>query len=313
LETLDGKLGVRCVVYISTYEFRKKKNTNRLCVYITPETENFGLADRIRTMRTAYVCAVENNMDFCIYHNNGFKLEEYFEPNEVDWRISEEEICLGVNQVKFNFLYSKFQKIENCGKEYHFHKALANIDDGFLPEELKGRYSDASVYRKLFRLSPRLQHLVEAIMDEKSLIENEYIAVHGRFLNFFEQVESYGDVKSSLEERQLMLKRLSYTLKKIYEQEHKPIVLFSDSNTFLKYPHSEYVIVLPGFVSHLSNSKLFSNCIDKTFVDLVVMSKAERIYSLVGQNIYGGGFSRDASFLGDKPFVSFPVVGEERI
>lgn len=289
----------------------KKRNPNRLIVYITPDTEMSGLADRLRTMRTAYVFAVENNLEFYIYHNNGFLLEDYFEPNEIDWRIRKEDIGKGLNRVEFRFLYDKLEKISTHNKELHLHKAMRNINEGFLPDCLRSKYSDASVYRKLFKLSTKLHNMVDGIMRRHGIVENEYVVVHARFTNFFEKVEMHGMVTSTAQERALMLKRLTKTLFKIHDQTGMPIVLFSDSNTFLQYPHAEFVSVLPGSVSHLSNSTESVNYIDKTFVDLVVMSRGTQIFSLRGENIYGGGFSLDASFLGNKPFIRFDVADDD--
>jgi hypothetical protein len=238
-------------------------------------------------------------------------LEDYFEPNEIDRRIRKEDIGKGLNRVEFRFLYDKLEKINSHNKELHLHKAMRNINEGFLPDYLSSKYSDASVYRKLFKLSPKVRNMVDGIMRSHGLVENEYVVVHARFTNFFEKEEMHGMVTSSAQERALMLKRLTKTLDKIHDQTGMPIVLFSDSNTFLQYPHADFVSVLPGAVSHLSNSTESINYIDKTFVDLVVMSRGARIFSLRGANIYGGGFSLDASFLGNKPFIRFDVADDD--
>ena len=294
---------------LCTYNFIdiRKRNSRRIIVNITEATERSGLADRLKTMRTAYVCAAESGFDFYIYHTSGFRLEDYFEPNEINWKITAKEMSHGLNKISFNFLYDKFRLLNDNGREWHFHKALASINDGFLPAELKHKYNDAEVYRKLFKFSDKLITMVNEAMDAKNLRENEYNVVHTRFTNFFEIVEIYGQITSTEEERKTMLKRLSLTLRKIHQETSKPIVLFSDSNTFLQYSHPEYIITLPGDVSHISNSNSKKKYIDKTFIDFVVMSKAARIYSIIGDNIYGGGFAKDASYLGNKPYFQVPL------
>lgn len=86
------------------FDFTPRKK-NRVIVYMTDTSEHCGLADRLRTMRTAYVLAKENGRELYIYHNKGFKLEDYLEPNEVDWRIEEKDISFGLNRICFVIFY----------------------------------------------------------------------------------------------------------------------------------------------------------------------------------------------------------------
>lgn len=290
------------------FDFKWRK-PGRVVVYMTEASEVSGLADRLRTIRCAYVLAVENNRNLYVYHDKGFRLEDYLEPNEIDWRINPEQISFGLNRVVISFFITQFQHLRKR-KEYHIYKTLCVVNtEGFLPDNLKEKYSDYTVSRKLFKYSPRLVEMVENAMKRENLVENEYVCVHVRFTNFFEMVETYGRVQSTEEQRNLMLKRVKATIEKIYEESgNEKILLLSDSNYFLQSSHADYVQILPGEVHHIAKEKDGCAIVDKTFLDLLIMAKGKAIYSIVGEHIYGGGFAQDASFLENKPFHKIQLV-----
>ena len=290
------------------FDFRWRKS-RRVVVYMTERSEVSGLADRLRTIRCAYVLAAESGRNLHVYHDKGFLLEDYLEPNEIDWRIKPEQISFGLNRVVISIFINQFQRLRKR-KEYHIYKTLCVVNtEGFLPDNLKEKYSDHIVSRKLFKYSPRLVEMVESAMKREHLVENEYICVHVRFTNFFEKVETYGAVKSTEEQRLLTLRRVRATIEKIHdESECKKIVLLSDSNYFLQSGHADYVQILPGEVTHIAKEKEGHAIVDKTFLDLLIMAKSRTIYSITGEHIYGGGFAQDASFLENKPFRVMPLV-----
>ena len=81
------------------FDFRRL-NPARVIIYMSETTEFAGLADRFKTFVNGYILAQENKRSFHIYHDKGFKLEKYLEPNKIDWRITPSDICWGLNKVK---------------------------------------------------------------------------------------------------------------------------------------------------------------------------------------------------------------------
>lgn len=309
-----------------------ERNANRVIVYMTEQTQETGLADRIRTMTTAYIMAAEAGRDFYIYHDKGFKLEDYLLPNEVDWRISQDDISKGINKVSFLFLYSRFQKLTDTGREWHIYQSNNIIDNQFLPDALKDKYSDASVFRKLFRIHPDLMTHAAQVMENMGITERGYVAVHTRFLNFFEQVEPVIDKSPKQErvakdvdfgtgtedEKAKMLLDMKYTLENIHRETGLPIVLFSDTNSFLASPHAPYVHLVPGTVGHICLHQK-ADTIQKTFLDLIIMSKAETVYSILGENLHRmtpqsdnqarmNGFSHLGAYMGNRPFIRYQLM-----
>lgn len=291
--------------------FSSAKNKDCVVVYMSSNHQHGGLADRLRTMRTAYVCAAINNKKFYIYHNvNNLIIEEYLSPNKIDWRIKKEDIDFCLKNISVCAYYKVIPEIRHS-REVHMYSS-----DGIISEMKNAPanplLTDHEVHHFLFKPTSFLERMVQQTMEENQLIENEYIAFHLRFLNFFEPVEINGVVSSTQEEQLQMIQDVHRVIDKVYrESTIKNVVIFSDSNLFLNSKHPEYIKYIPGVVGHISKHA-DKQITDKTFVDLFIMSKAKAIYSIRGKNIYGGGFSREASIIGNKPFIQVPLKEGDR-
>ena len=282
-------------------------DTTKLIVYMTEGTEYAGLADRLRTFVSAAIIAAENNRHLCIYHDKGFALEQYLKPNDADWRINPSEICRNAAQVECLWFNKTLPKQLSPQKECHAY-ALYDIIPT-LPEHLKDIYTYERVFNKLFRPTDYLSSIVEQAMQACEISDNAYIAVHLRFLNFYEPVEEHVTQPTGTPEQQKqVLIRVHAALKRIHQEAGGllPIVLFSDSNRFLQAPHPDYVKVLPGTVGHIIRHNGTDEITDKTFTDLMVMSKAKRIYRITGKHIYNGGFAQTAADIGGKELIERP-------
>ncbi len=290
--------------------FHSAKNKDCVVVYMS-DNHKAGLADRLRTIRTAYACAAINNKSFFVYHNvNHLLLEEYLIPNEVDWRISKEKIDFNLKNIAICYNFRTIPKIHHS-KELHIYTANGIIAEMTNADSFP-QLNDHTVHSLLFKPSSYLEKLIQQTMKENCLAENEYIAFHLRFLNFFEPVEINGKVTSTPEEQLQMIENVHRVIDKVYQESGiKNIVIFSDSNYFLNTAHPAYIKRLPGIVGHIAKH-YDKQTTDKTFVDLFVMSKAKAIYSIRGQNIYGGGFSREAAIIGNKPFIEVPLKEGDR-
>lgn len=285
----------------------------RIISYMTEGTEFTGIADRLRSIVTAYVIARENNRKYYIYHDKDFKLYDYLEPAGEDWRIDEKEICRGLNNVAFLWCLKTWPKLNPLRKEYHCYWASSLIDLKVLPPGIQEKYTFSSAFWSLFKMSPRLELMVENAMDAANLTENNYVAVHLRFLNFFEAVEEHStdlNGTASADEQKAMLAAVNLTLRNIYSEYGMRIVLFADSNRFLEATHPDFCTILPGKVGHVLRHTHNESITDKAFVDLMVISKAKAVISITGEGIYGGGFSMTAATIGHKPFIKVPLEKE---
>lgn len=283
-----------------------KPDSSRLIVYMTEGTEYAGLADRLRTFISAAIIATENNRRLCIYHDKGFALEQYLEPNEADWRIKPEEICRDASQVECLWFSRTLPKQLHPQKECHAY-ALDNILLE-LPRQMQGKYTYAEVFHKLFRPTAYLSSMVTQAMQACGIADKAYVAVHLRFLNFFEPVEEHmTQATGTPEQQKQVLIRVHAALERIHQESGGlPIVLFADSNRFLQANHPEYVKILPGTVGHIIRHNAAADIADKAFTDLFVMSKAKSIYRITGKHIYNGGFAKAAAGIGGKELIERP-------
>lgn len=278
---------------------------------MTEGTEFTGIADRLRSIVTAYVVAKENNREYYIYHDKDFNLDEYLEPAGTDWRIRKKDIRRGLNNVAFLWFLQTWPKLNPWRNEYHCYWASSLIDMGVLPSDIQAKYTFSSAFWSLFKMSQKLKLMVKEAMEAAHLSENNYVAVHLRFMNFFEAVEERStdsNGTATKEEQENMLAAVNQTLHKIYNEHPLHIVLFADSNRFLESAHPDFCTILPGTVGHVLCHSHNEAIISKAFVDLMVMAKAKTVISIVGKGIYGGGFAMTAASIGHKPFIKVPLA-----
>lgn len=283
--------------------------TNRFIIYMSETTEFAGLADRFKTFINGYILSQENNRSIHIYHNKGFPLEKYLEPNEIDWRISPHEICWGLNRVQLLWFDQFPLTLKKTGKEYHGYALYADITP-LLTEEKQKKYEFSKVFNTLFQPSTHLKHLLDSAMKACDLQENQFIAVHLRFLDFFEPVEKEATQATGTPAQQAqMILNIHHTIDHIRKKSGcNSVLLFSDSNKFLQASHPDYIKVLPGTVGHISRHSGTDFITDKAFTDLFVMGKARHIYRILGEHIYPGGFAQTAARLAGKECIDCDYI-----
>ena len=283
----------------------------RFIIYMSESTEFAGLADRIKTFVNGYILATENNRKLFIYHDKGFSLQKYLEPGLIDWRISPSEIYWGLNKIQFLWFDNFTLTLKKKNKEYHGYALFPDLTPSLSPVQ-RERYNFSKVFNTLFRPTEHLQQLVQRAMEVCGLEKDAYIAVHIRFLDFFEPVEKEATVASGTPlQQEQMIKNIHATLELIHEKNGcNSILLFSDSNSFLCARHPSYIKILPGTVGHISRNNGSDHITDKAFTDLFVMSMAKRIYRILGEHIYAGGFALTAARIADKPCIDITYSDE---
>lgn len=295
----------------STYKlFAPDSNTTKerriIRLHIKGGSDAPGLADRIKAYVSTYIIAKESGYNFYIYHDYGFKLDDYLEPNEVDWRIKKNDINFGIRHFKILWSVSHIQPLNQKILEYHTHFHQDVISN--LPNELKDEYSMHRVFNKLFKPTHYLSDLLEKNLHSLRLKDNTYIAVHCRFLDFFEAVEHKSDEypfmkHASKEEQKLMMVSIHKTLDMIHSRNMEmPILLFSDSSKFLNSDHQDFVRTVKGKVGHIFTHSGDKDVIDKAFIDMLLISKANKVYNIIGPGTLASGYSRQAALIGNKPF-----------
>lgn len=290
----------------SLYQFRKISSEKRvICVWKKGGSDATGLADRIKGMVSSYILADIYGYKFYTYHNHGFVMQDYLEPNEVDWPIDISQVSMGLNRFKIIWNLRQLPKLDTTVNEYHTHRTVDLTQS--LPQELAEKYAFHKVFHKLFKPSERLKSMIAEVMNAAKLISNQFVAVHVRFLDFFENVEQLRESaysrRGTQQEQQEMLASVKKTIEIIKEtRKVERILLLSDSSTFLSQDFPNYVCILPGKVGHIQAHVGICDVVDKTFTDMFVMAEAKEIININGTNIYNSDFCRIGALIGNKPF-----------
>lgn len=301
------KLKVRCLLKLYKLFDSKKSTEKRLILYYangSPECP--GLADRLKAMVTGYTIARKNSYSYYLYHHLGFKIEDYLVPNEINWIIEKKDICLGLNHVRFLWYISRIVQLDPRYSEYHLHFAGDSTET--LTEDEYKDYNFSKIFHQLFKPSDYLNGLIKDAKSKLQFTENEYIAVHCRFLDFFETVESKRDTAftkhASAEEQAKMILSIRLTLQKLHnESGNLPILLLSDSNVFLNTEHAPYVRTIPGEVGHIYSKEGNKAVTDRAFIDMFLISEAKHVYSIIGPGTLASGYSYMGARIGQKPFT----------
>ena len=295
------------LLYYKGYKlFVNKPCCRSVVCHMTNSTNVSGLADRLKCFVSSYIIAKENNYDLKILHTCGFSLENYLTPNIIDWRISEEEVSYGLNKSRIAMILYKIPKLHSKIQQWHIYGAQNIIPH--LPTDTP--YNWHEIFWKLFKPSHHLSRLVEKSLT--STLGNgwekiNFIAVHVRFLDFLEKVESTKSaVSTTAKDREEMIKSVHATLHAIREQSplhNGRILLFTDSPSFLKSGLPEYILTLQGNVGHISAHKGNHSITDKAFIDLFSIAKAKMVYNIVGPGLYASQFSEIGALIGNIPFI----------
>lgn len=300
-------------LYSNSYE-GKYSHPGRLVAMANTLVHNGGLGDRIHGFISLYMFCKKYGYEFKINNCDTFRLSSYFEPNEVDWDVNPDDIIYDLNVAEpvhmactfrkykgtpeqeacFMNRYLRWRIRQNPQKEMHVY---TNEHWACTPEV----YSH--YFHKLFKPSKALQ---DAVAKEKERIDGDYISITLRFQNLFgDFYEGKYPTLPKIEQEKLRDKVLN-KIREIYsmQKEGTKILVTSDSRTFLDFLKQEsYVYTIPGKIVHMSYS--YNKNFDvhlKSFVDLMMLADATKLYLLVTKPMFHSGFAESASFINNRPY-----------
>ena len=274
--------------------------------FIDGKTIHGGLSDRLRGLFSTYYYCLKEGLDFKIFWTYPFNLQNYLEPNKVDWQIASKDISHSRNEVAFRFFNSyslmnnnekSFFKIMNT-KKHEIH-VYSNVT---LHEEMYHVF-----FNDLFKPS---KILTDALQYNIEKIGGKYISVTFRFIGIL------GDFKDTNVHKELGIdekeKYINKCLNVISQLKTKhsssipKILVTSDSCVFLERAALlPYVYVIPGTVIHMDSVNKNTNQNDlKAFLDMLMISKAECCYSYsYGKMFKGSKFARTSALIGNRDFI----------
>ncbi len=262
-----------------------------------------GTTDRIRGVLSTFDEVSKRGIPFRISWTSPFRLEDYLEPAEYDWRINPSEVhhvkgiaLPVVIQDKDNRTSDKILKAALDGLKGEIH-VYSNSDSSI------GRYH--KLYTTLFRPTPRLSSSVNG---HKAHLGRKYWAFHLRFLRLLGDFKDWSDeVLAEKDAIGLMTDCRNLMLKIIRNlPEGYGIFVTSDSRRFLNFiaDADPRIYITPGDIRNIDLAPDGHEDIWlKAFTDQQLLMDAERVYRITLRGMYPSGFSRFAAEVGGAEFI----------
>lgn len=261
-----------------------------------------GFVDILKAIIGCYYIAKVNGYKFKIHFDSPFQLSKYLSPvNESNnWALSSTEkayidnLNLSIGLMNYNGI-GKIPQLSKNRYQVRNFIGWNILQRNNMVDWEKQWYE---LYHELFRPTEYLlKHIVES-----DLKENEYIAIHIRFVNALNLAEpDYPQVPLNPDEKENLI---SNCILKIMELESKELckaVVFSDSNYFLSRCRDVGINVLAGNVGHITYSQN-EEIVLKMFTDLNLIARAKKVFSIRSENLYASAYPFYGSVIGGKIF-----------
>jgi hypothetical protein len=287
------------------YSYRTSSGVefDRCCVLkIDGRVNHGGLADRLKSAVVVYAICKAKKMPFKLDFSSPFQLKDILIPNTYNWATTEKELTTSLwdTDLVTCYLGNMSLKVEGKAQIHVYNFGGGYIDD--VNSRFNTRYSFASIFQELFKPNLILAELIDKI---KMDVGQKYIAVTFRFqslLGDFYEGEYFKNkgLKYSSDYKQKLLVRCLNALENIKMRHlNMPILVTSDSSTFLNLVSQvKCVKVVPGKTVHMDYTKNENPEIYlKAFLDLYILSGAEKIYRVSGMGLYETGFPKVAALM----------------
>ena len=265
-----------------------------------------GMFDRLKGAISIYAISKVHGKKYGIYFTEPFSLEKYLEPNNYDWRISKGNLLFSYPHSRPIIAYSEKNKPNRLLRERdgqtHFYYGSDILD--FINQRYNSEYDWTSLFNELFRPSPYLEEQISRLRKD---VYGNYVAVHLRFLNMLgDKVEKLPYPELKEEGKHSLIADCITKIKELYySNQGKSIFVSSDSIAFMEIVQKEIptVMIVKGSSKHIDNSSHLSEdeCL-KLFLDIYMLSGAERVYSIIGKGLYSSAFPEYSAKIGGKPF-----------
>lgn len=267
-----------------------------------------GLADNLRAATSVFHLCMQNDRTFKIYFTFPFVLAEFLVPNKYDWLTIEEEGGEEFHKCKdvacFSYRSIFVDKNDQLQKKYLQESFNSNKN---VPIKL---YTNTFCYDEyfnddfhdLFKPSYLLQQEIEK---HKTNIGTKFISVSFRFSNLLGDLDdNFGSKLPEGSIVELINKCIDAVENIKNTNPNFKILVTTDSMTFSKVIMSKlnYVYMIPGPIGHVGHNGE-KEVVIKTFLDLLLISCAEKVYMVRTKEMYKSGFAYRAALMGNKQFI----------
>lgn len=291
--------------YYSIDATKKNVSETTIILMIDGRSIHGGLTDRLRGITTIYQYCKQKGLNFKLNYVYPFKLQDYLAPKSYDWLISEQNISYNTEQtavvvlndyqldVSLHRFYLGSMICKNQGKQIHLYTNTYFLDKKF-----------SASFDEMFQPTAPL---LTAIEKNQKQIGNKFIAMVFRFQQLLGDFKEQGYKILSDKEQGTLIKKCIGKVKELHDERHPNdiILVTSDSGRFLQEitRQLDYVRIIPGKVVHMDHTAdaAFDTYM-KSFEDMLLLSKADKIYLLQTGDMYHSGFAKRASMINNKEY-----------
>ncbi|MDR0872233.1 MAG: hypothetical protein LBN27_02035, partial [Prevotellaceae bacterium] len=236
-----------------------------------------------------------------------FDLSLFFEPNQYDWQAKENEIAIKTADAKILIVQG-----ENGERLLHLKtkkQVHTYINRDYLPllnEKYKTNFEWGKLFNELFKPTSKLEAQINFHLAK---INSSYIACVFRFQSLLGDFTEYDFPTLPSDKQQDLINICAKSLLALKNNHKLPVLVTSDSSTFLSYVSTlENIFTLSGKVVHLDcTDNADENVYMKSFIDFMMLSKADKIYSIVTGQMYPSEFPLYAAKVNNIPFERITV------
>lgn len=296
------------------YKDSDSKQENNYVINIFTENQipgwSGGLCDRLRGIMGTYFVCKEKKLPFKLFYRVPFSIEEFLVPNQYDWHIEENEVCFSkdINIVSLHSLKNG-EFFSQREKKFLFRKIKCSKEQTHIYTNTQFIYQEdfQKYFWELFKPSEWLQERIEL---ENQKIAANYISITCRFLTLIGDFNDPCNVgKLTEKEIEEYFLSLENKIVEIYQEEKTKmqgelkVLVTSDSITFLQFISKlPFVHTIKGNLSHVDAVRGECNYenYEKSFLDLFMISRAEKVMLLVTGQMFQSGFPQFAARIGGK-------------
>ncbi|HWK98683.1 MAG TPA: hypothetical protein VNQ55_02000 [Parapedobacter sp.] len=264
-----------------------------------------GLTDRFKGIVSVYALAKAQGVPFRCIFNYPMELTEFLVPHAYDWVPKPGELSESVWDVRFRIM-SKQPPLRRLTNLFPLKKQVliyAKVDYlELINKKYNQQYRWGELFRELFKPAEVLEDQLQ--VHGNQIGSNGYIACVFRFQALLGDFKEYHFKPLQPADQQALLTKNINALKRVSEQSDLPVLVTSDSATFIAaIKDLKNIYTIPGKVVHIDNvSDEESNVYLKSFVDFFMLSRAQKIYSLGTDIMYKTDFPKYAAKVNDIPF-----------
>lgn len=282
--------------------FRKNRKSLYIAVY-DEKRATHGLVDRLKGIISLYAFCKLKKIPFRCTFTFPFDLSLFLESNRYDWQLKEGEKSRYTSDVRLLIVQG-----EGNGKRLIQLKTKrqvhAYLNRDYLPiygKNFNVAFDWGELFNELFKPTAKLN---AHINHHLSRINQSYIACQFRFRALMGDFKEDGAPTLPYSEQQQLMNTCINVLHTLRNRHKLPILVTSDSSTFLsRISEMENIFTISGKVAHINYTlDADEDTYLKSFVDFMMLSKAQKVYSVVSGQMYPSAFPLYAAKVNNVPF-----------